>query len=134
MPHMNEISKIWILLTLALSCGQSIACEKDTPLISEMQKSGKHHVSGPFSIGQLEQEHRIHFGDDPFLSPEHSNKLDHFNKEWNQLKSEYKDGDQFFFVEYEEGMLLLGRYVLVRQDCVIDGFIYYMSNEVDVEY
>lgn len=45
------------------------------------------------------------------------------NKEWNQLKSQYKDGDQFFFVRYVDGMFFMEQHILVRQGCIIGALM-----------
>jgi hypothetical protein len=113
------MNKISIILAFSFFVsGQVFACDKDTPAFSEIQNSGKHTISGPFSIEKLEQEHMVEIRETKQTLP-----FGYVNKEWNQLKSQYKDGDQFFFVKYEDGMFFMGQHVLVRHGCIIGVLI-----------
>ena len=82
--------------------------------ISEIHKSEKETLSGPFSVAELERDRMIEIRETGETLP-----FGYSNSEWEQLKSLMQPGDQIFHVLHQDGRYSHSGHLLIREGCVV---------------
>jgi len=109
-------SLLFLLVILILHATTAFSCDRSEFDWSRITNSSKHKIQGPFTIEELEKKHREEIKETKAVLP-----FGYLNEEWTKLKSQYKSGDKFYFVRFEEKQFLVKYYVLVRDNCIIGG-------------
>ena len=76
-------------------------------------------ISGPYTIAQSEKMEMITIREDNIKVP-----FGYANKQWNRIKSKFKDGDEF----YRSDSITGESWVLVRNGCIVDYVVLRIDN------
>ena len=96
----------------------ALACESPDYEWAKMLNSEKHTVKGPYTIEELEKGHMIEIRETKEVLP-----FGYINKQWQELKAMHEEGDQFYFVHYQDGRFFVEHHVLVRNECIIGALM-----------
>ncbi len=98
---------VWISNSVYGDCGESAS-------LDEIRNSGKHTVTGPLAVFQLEEQHMVEIRETGEFVP-----FGYVNNEWERLKLMMQEGDTIYHVEYREGRFRTTEHVLLHKGCIV---------------
>lgn len=114
---------IIFFIILFSACSPALACENTEDDWAQILNRRKHTVKGPFTIKEMESNNLIRIYEKRKWLP-----FGNQNKEWEEMKNMYKDGDELYsvFFTYSEKSIEV-THVLVRDGCIIKSIIVAVS-------
>ena len=120
---MHKIKTTILIIVLFSVCSPALACEGSENDWAHILTSYKHTLKGPFTIKEMESANLIRiYGDGKWLP------FGNQNKEWEEMKNMYKNGDELFSVVFAYSKKSIEvTHFLVRNGCIIKSLIVAVS-------